>query len=506
MKILIVHGYFLSGTGSNQFVRKLAKALSKQGHEIEIFSQDDDINLFKKFNIVMHKPKINLLPVYVYDNYPNYEVKEMHNLSREKIENYIDLNSKHMTNLLNQNNYDLIISNHLVLQPNYVHKAILNSKYQAIKHYNVVHGSDLHFSISKSELLKDYAFDNLKNVQKIICVSNSSKNELQKIMGDVVKLNKSKINVLNSGVDANLYKVNQETKTTIAQQLSKKITETSIENCPSKFNQAIKEDVQAAQIKYETYYDKFNLKAVEVGTKQFINAIENNDYVISFVGKYLETKGITQLLLALPLITKIKNLKVIIVGFGNWRINLAYLISIFETQNAELFIKVLENPSILGINLESSIEHFKYLKTILNTKEKITNYLQNAAKVVEKVHFTGYFTSQLVASTMQLSDQFIGPSVYSESFGMVGIEALSTGCVTSLSYQTGFKNMIDSVENNLDIKFNIKIEYDQKFIINIAKVIENNYDYKLSFVQKTKINEFIKDNFSWESLALKIIK
>src|ERR1700683_3233505 len=40
MRVLIFHGYLLSGTGSNVYNARLAEALVGLGHEVHLFSQD----------------------------------------------------------------------------------------------------------------------------------------------------------------------------------------------------------------------------------------------------------------------------------------------------------------------------------------------------------------------------------------------------------------------------------------------------------------------------------
>src|SRR3954452_17489630 len=40
MRILIFHGYLLSGTGSNVYNARLAEALVRLGHEVHMLSQD----------------------------------------------------------------------------------------------------------------------------------------------------------------------------------------------------------------------------------------------------------------------------------------------------------------------------------------------------------------------------------------------------------------------------------------------------------------------------------
>ena len=42
MRVLIFHGYLLSGTGSNVYNAALAEALVRAGHEVHLLCQDRD--------------------------------------------------------------------------------------------------------------------------------------------------------------------------------------------------------------------------------------------------------------------------------------------------------------------------------------------------------------------------------------------------------------------------------------------------------------------------------
>ena len=42
MRVLIFHGYLLSGTGSNVYNAELAAALVRAGHEVHLLCQDRD--------------------------------------------------------------------------------------------------------------------------------------------------------------------------------------------------------------------------------------------------------------------------------------------------------------------------------------------------------------------------------------------------------------------------------------------------------------------------------
>ena len=102
MNILITHGYLLTGTGSNLYVNNLVREFTKAGHNIflvcqeyfpeeldfvsEIYdfnSRNEELNLVKSLKTSyagkcrFFRPDLEeFLPVYVFDHYPNFSVKE----------------------------------------------------------------------------------------------------------------------------------------------------------------------------------------------------------------------------------------------------------------------------------------------------------------------------------------------------------------------------------------------------------------------------------------------
>ncbi|MEA4806315.1 MULTISPECIES: hypothetical protein [Acetobacterium] len=118
MEIVMVHGYFLRGTGSNLFVANTCRELCKLGHQVKLFCQEEKPQLFDfietawdfdrhNHNITivyqqatpypgkcqLYRPNLNgFLPVYVYDNYPGYVVKTYSDCTPAEIEAYIEDN------------------------------------------------------------------------------------------------------------------------------------------------------------------------------------------------------------------------------------------------------------------------------------------------------------------------------------------------------------------------------------------------------------------------------
>src|ERR1700742_1960433 len=90
MRVLIFHGYMLRGTGSNIYNVNLAPALARLGHEVHLLCQDREVKIP---GVHIHNPDIgDLLPVYVKDPYPGFEVKTFDELTEAELDRYLDSN------------------------------------------------------------------------------------------------------------------------------------------------------------------------------------------------------------------------------------------------------------------------------------------------------------------------------------------------------------------------------------------------------------------------------
>ena len=201
MNIVLVHGYFLKGTGSNLFVKNACRELCSMGHNVILFCQENDVdeidfieNTFD-FNIEnnlfisvskrktpylgkcnLYRPNLNgLLPVFVYDQYKGYNVKEFTSCTQEEIENYIEYNKNAINCAIKGKNIDLVWTNHCIMQPVYVARSNLGTG--SCIRVMTVHGSCLNFSVRKSKVLKKYALEAILNNDKIAFVSKFSRDE-----------------------------------------------------------------------------------------------------------------------------------------------------------------------------------------------------------------------------------------------------------------------------------------------------------------------------------------
>ena len=85
MKVLIWHGYLLGGTGSNVYTRSLARAWSRLGHEVVVFSQEPRPEEYDLGGANHVRPKLDgPLPVFVLDRYADLEARYLQDISHDE--------------------------------------------------------------------------------------------------------------------------------------------------------------------------------------------------------------------------------------------------------------------------------------------------------------------------------------------------------------------------------------------------------------------------------------
>ena len=67
MRIVLWHGYLLSGTGSNVYTQAIARAWSHAGHDVTVVCQERDPERFDLGGARVVRPELpnHLLPVFV---------------------------------------------------------------------------------------------------------------------------------------------------------------------------------------------------------------------------------------------------------------------------------------------------------------------------------------------------------------------------------------------------------------------------------------------------------
>lgn len=109
----IWHGYLLSGTGSNEYTRALARTLAKQGHDVTVFCQDPNADAYDMSGARVVVPNLpGRLPVFVLDKYVGHDPCLLPDMSRAELDAYVEANA---AALREAGPADLVIANHVLM-------------------------------------------------------------------------------------------------------------------------------------------------------------------------------------------------------------------------------------------------------------------------------------------------------------------------------------------------------------------------------------------------------
>ena len=174
MRILLWHGYLLGGTGSNVYTRSLAREWSGAGHEVVLFCQERHPERYDIGTARLVRPEIGgLLPVFVLDRYEGLEARLLHEMSKEALERYVELNGEELRRHLPA---DLVFANHVL--PGGAVAATVGAPY-AVK----AHGSELEYSMRGRPELEEWGRSSLARAGAVFVGSGHIRRALEEVVG-----------------------------------------------------------------------------------------------------------------------------------------------------------------------------------------------------------------------------------------------------------------------------------------------------------------------------------
>src|SRR5688500_9984666 len=192
VKILLWHGYLLGGTGSNVYTRSLARAWSRAGHDVVVFSQEPHPEQFDLGGATVVRPGlVGPLPVFVLDRYEDLEPRYLQDLSVAERESFVERNAAAVREHLPA---DYLLVNHVL--PGAPVGAASGVPF-AVK----AHGSELEFSMRGNDALVAWARETLAGAKEIVVGSEHIGNVLADIVGWT-----ERVRIVPPGVDIEEFK------------------------------------------------------------------------------------------------------------------------------------------------------------------------------------------------------------------------------------------------------------------------------------------------------------
>jgi glycosyltransferase involved in cell wall biosynthesis len=285
VRILLWHGYLLGGTGSNVYARSLAREWSRAGHEVVLFCQERHPERYDIGEARLVRPEIGrVLPVFVLDRYEGLEARLLHELSREELERYVELNVEALGRELPA---DLVFANHVL--PGGAVASASGAPY-AVK----VHGSELEYSIRGRAELEEWGRRSLEHAGAIFVGSEHVRRALEEVVGP-----QERVYEVPPGVDVEAFR-------------------------PRPRDRALEALVEQAKLDPPNPGSSDDRLPDEGNAGRFAAFFAQPGPVVVYVGKLLENKGVQLLLEALkplegPEAWERLSARTVVVGFGDYR-------------------------------------------------------------------------------------------------------------------------------------------------------------------------------------------
>jgi glycosyltransferase involved in cell wall biosynthesis len=287
VRILLWHGYLLGGTGSNVYTRSLAREWSRAGHEVVLFCQERHPERYDIGTATLVRPEIGkTLPVFVLDEYEGLEARLLHEMDREELERYVELNAEALRNSLPA---DLVFANHVLPgAPVAAAVAVAVGVPYAVK----AHGSELEYSMRGRPELEEWGRRSLAGATAVFVGSAHIRQALDEVAGP-----QERVYEVPPGVDVEAFTPRPR------EQALALLLEEARRDPPNPGRAGNRRDERLPD---------------PGGAERFEAFFSRPGATVVYVGKLLENKGVHLLLEALEGL----DAKAVVVGFGDYRTEL----------------------------------------------------------------------------------------------------------------------------------------------------------------------------------------
>lgn len=465
MHLVILHGYLLSGTGSNIYSANVARTWKSLGHAVTVVCQDRKAGQLEfvdecyvgtenipssppapgRVRVVV--PDIDgLLLVYVSNPYEGFRVKALGDAERcslAEIDNHVARTAEGLRRVLAQGGVDRVLCNHVLLSPVVARRAGCgdgSGGSGGCVPYDVkIHGSAINFSLKQRPELMRYAVEGLGGCQKIVAGTGYISHLLDEVFGaehgEEIGLTRKCV-VIPPGMDPATFRL-LDSVSDNQQRFLRKI-EDFVERKPTGRRAAdvslIKdparqtaEDLHASLTRLAGTYDQW---AVDSDLPERWPVISEGEPVVLYFGAYLDTKGVGEVVASFPeVLRQLPKARLLVVGYGGYREHLEGMLDSMESGDADAFAAYCQAGGFLDAGPDQLRASFGRL----------------SAEERHRVTITGIMEHSQLSEVLPLASVAVVGSKCAEAFGMVMVEAMSCGVLPLANYHSGLADVLDVV-------------------------------------------------------------
>lgn len=502
-----------SGSGSNVYVQNLCRALVREGHDAHVLCQEpsplsyDFVDEHAAANAdgieslsvrhtrypgkcIVYNPEIgDLLPVYVYDDYPGWRVKTFLDLKDEEFEDYVRRNAAALRAVLEATGAEAVLTNHSVPGPLIARRALGDTN---VPYTSIVHGSCLQYVSRKSAKYMNFTRDGLEGAKRILALSSHSSGTIAEDFPEM----KEKTTALPGGVDTNLFRPEALDPAALADLRGGSGRSFEQEDALSEVLERNPEDARSLAEELRAISAAYDARATDRDAGERIERLlSDGSPTVIYVGKLIHSKGVHSLISAFVRVREETNARLLIVGYGTFREGLEALTLALDRGDERIVRLLAEAGRLFEGGPEEPMEHFQPSRELS----------RNATGLKDAMEFVGPLYHEELAKLLPLADVAVVPSIFPETFGLVAAEFAASGVVPFVADHSGLQEAGDIVGQGLP--FDLRIGMDG-FEGNLSRAITEYLN--LPDAERERCRKIVRRNaaehLSWDSLARKIVE
>ncbi|HZY64335.1 MAG TPA: glycosyltransferase family 4 protein [Rubrobacteraceae bacterium] len=447
MKLLITHGYMFTGSGSNVYVQNLCRALVRAGHNVHLLCQEprpldydfvDECYAVGEWGIerrgkqetpyagrcTVYLPDIgDLLPVYVYDDYPGWRVKTFLDLTEEELATYVRSNVPATKLVLEDSGSEAVVTNHAVPGPFLARRALQETD---VPYLSIVHGSALQYVARRSAFYFRMAREGLAGARHILAPSSHSTRTIEE---DFPELTDRSV-TLTGGVDTDLFRPEALDLRSLVKRL---------DGGPGRGPEqaaALDETLRSSQTAEDlaaglrSIAASYEARAHDRDAGRRLGALQERDGpLVVYVGKLIHSKGVHSLLSAFVRVHRETGARLLVVGFGTFREGLEALVRALSTGDRRALELLADSGQTLEGGPSKPLKHFRLPEELV----------REAAGMEDYIEFVGPLGHRELAKLLPAADVAAVPSIFPESFGLVAAELAASGVPPFVADHSGLR-------------------------------------------------------------------
>lgn len=452
----LVHGYGLSGAGSNLWTRSIVRALCRLGHTVHLVCQEsrpeayefvaeayaydaegEPERLFSREtpqegHCIVHRPELAVLPTYVRPRRKSEYVFAIPDLDDDAIEAYVTRNARVLARLAPE-----VVGfcvNHVVLSAQAAQRAKAET---GVPFAVLPHGSAIEYVVKKDARMMQAAHDALAAADRVFALNGEMEGRLRDVFGDVPGL-MDKVARMPVGVDTEEFVVApRDARAVRIESLAHLIADeprgrTAAQQAALRDGLRGDLDVDALRSLLCSGTD-YASSAPDADLEMKLRSVDwNGAPVALYVGRLITAKGLPTFVAAIPEVAaRVPGARFVVAGTGGLREAMEALVWAFAHGEKDLARRIVEAGSALEAEGDAPqpFPHAAAYFDQLEREGRLDTLFERAAAHLSEDHvvFTGFLDHGPLSELYAVADVGAFPSVVREASPLVVPEAAASG-------------------------------------------------------------------------------